>query len=218
IRKNLLIARNILYSIFFCIVHQAMGQQALTIDATLNPAQKTLSIKQQITFTNSSNDILEEIYFFDWANSFSSKTTPLAKRFSENYESAFHFEKNEDRGNTTIEKIYNNDQIPLQWSRGKEVDILRIFPQVPLKPGDSYTFNLEYTVKVPDDRFTRFGVNKQNDYRLRYWFIAPAIYDGEWQVYSNKNLDDLYLLPSNFSITLRVPKQYSVISDFEVAS
>ncbi len=195
-----------------------MGQQALTIDATLNPAQKTLSIKQQITFTNSSNDILEEIYFFDWANSFSSKTTPLAKRFSENYESAFHFEKNEDRGNTTIEKIYNNDQIPLQWSRGKEVDILRIFPQVPLKPGDSYTFNLEYTVKVPDDRFTRFGVNKQNDYKLRYWFIAPAIYDGEWQVYSNKNLDDLYLLPSNFSITLRVPKQYSVISDFEVAS
>jgi hypothetical protein len=142
----------------------------------------------------------------------------LGKRFAENYESAFHFEKETERGKTTIEKIYTNSTVPLQWQRGAAVDILKVIPETPLKPGDSYTFNLEYTVKVSDDRFTRYGVDKQNDYKLRYWYIAPAVYDGEWQVYSNKNTDDLFLTPSDFSIKLHIPKNYTVTSDFDVVS
>ena len=213
-----MIARSILYSIFFCLTFQAVAQHTINIDATLNPSQKTLSIKQQITYKNTSEDTLKEIYLFDWANSFSSKTTPLAKRFSENYESTFHFEKDADRGRTTVEKIYNNSSIPLQWQRGEAVDILRIIPEIPLKPGDNYTFNLEYTVKVSDDKFTRYGVNKLNDYKLRYWYIAPAVYDGKWQVYSNKNTDDLFFTPSEFSISLHLPKHYTVTSDFDVVS
>lgn len=195
-----------------------MAQHTLNIDATLNPSQKTLSIKQQITYKNTSEDTLKEIYLFDWANSFSSKTTPLGKRFAENYESAFHFEKNEDRGRTAIEKIYSNPTTPLQWQRGDAVDILRIIPEIPIKPGDSYIFNLEYTIKVPDDRYTRYGVNKLNDYKLRYWYIAPAFYDGQWQVFSNKNTDDLFLVPTDFNISLHLPKNYTVTSDFDVVS
>ncbi|MBK5212296.1 MAG: metalloprotease [Flavobacteriaceae bacterium] len=210
--------RSIFYSILFCLAFQAKAQHAINIDATLNPSQKTLSIKQQITYKNSSKDTLKEIYLFDWANSFSSKTTPLGKRFSENYESAFHFEKDKDRGRTTIEKIYTNSEIPLQWQRGDAADILQIIPEKPLLPGDSYTFNLEYTVKVPDERFTRYGVDKFNDYKLRYWYIVPAVYDGEWQVYSNKNTDDLFLEPSQFSIALHLPKNYTVTSDFDLVS
>ena len=210
--------RIIFYSIFFCLAFQAKAQHAINIDATLNPSQKTLSIKQQITYKNTSNDTLKEIYLFDWANSFSSKTTPLGKRFSENYESAFHFEKDKDRGSTTIEKIYTNSGIPLQWQRGDAADILRIIPEKPLLPGDSYTVNLEYTLKIPDDKFTRYGVDKFNDYKLRYWYIAPAVYDGEWQVYSNKNTDDLFLGPSQFSVALHLPDNYIVISDFDLIS
>jgi len=213
-----LIIRSILYSIFFCLTFQAVAQQTLNIDATLNPSQKMLAIKQQITYKNTSEDTLKEIYLFDWANSFSSKTTPLGKRFAENYESAFHFEKNEDRGRTTIEKIYNNSTTPLQWQRGDAADILRIIPEIPIKPGDSYIFNLEYTVKVPDDRYTRYGVNKLNDYKLRYWYIAPAFYDGQWQVFSNKNTDDLFLAPTDFNISLHLPKNYTITSDFDVVS
>lgn len=210
--------KRFLYSIFLCLTIQAAAQHELTIDATLNPSQRTISIKQQITYKNTSTDTLKEIFLFDWANSFSSKTTPLGKRFAENYESAFHFENESERGNTTIEKVYNNATVPLQWQRGNAVDILKIIPEAPLKPGDSYTFNLEYAVKVSDDRFTRYGVDKQNDYKLRYWYIAPAVYDGKWEVYSNKNTDDLFLTPSNFSIKLHLPKHYTVTSDFDLIS
>ncbi|WP_246051387.1 metalloprotease [Aequorivita sinensis] len=193
-----------------------MAQHTININATLNPSNKTISIEQKVTYNNTSKDTLNEIYFFDWANSFSAKTTPLGKRFADNYESAFHFEKKENRGKTDIHKIYNNSVVPLQWQRDKAVDILKIIPDKPLKPGDNYTFNIAYTVKVPDDKFTRYGVDKNNNYKLRYWYISPAVYDGEWQIYSNKNTDDLYLTPSHISINLNIPRIYNVTSDLNV--
>ena len=210
--------RNFLILLFTFFSLQLLAQQPITIDATLNPSEKTLVIQQQITFVNTSTDVLNELYFFDWANSFSSKTTPLAKRFAENYESSFHFEKDEDRGRTTIEKITNTSETPLKWERGEAVDILKVALDKPLPPGESYTLNLNYTVKIPDDKFTRYGFDGNNDFKLRYWYISPAVYDGEWQVYSNKNTDDLFLTPSNFSISFHIPKEYEVVSDFDVSS
>ncbi|WP_310993027.1 metalloprotease [Aequorivita marina] len=213
-----MIVRSILYSILFCFALQAKAQHAINIDAKLNAAQQSLAIEQQIVYKNTSEDTLQEIYFFDWANSFSAKTTPLAKRFAENYDSSFHFEKKEDRGKTVIDNVFNEQNQPLQWQRGKAVDILRIIPRAPLNPGESYTFNLKYKVELPDDKFTRYGVNKLNNYKLRYWYIAPAVYDGEWQVYSNKNTDDLYMSPSEFSISFEFPKSYSLTSELDVVS
>lgn len=208
--------KRILYLLFFCLAAQAGAQHVINIDATLLPGKKTLAIKQQITYKNTSADTLRELYLFDWANSFSTKTSPLGKRFAENYDSSFHFEKEEERGKTTIEKIYGTAKNPLQWQRGDEVDILRIIPQAPLLPGDSYTFNLEYAVKVADSKFTRYGVDKNGNYKLRYWYISPAVYNGQWQVYSNKNIDDLYLTPSEFSVSLHFPKNYSLTSDLDL--
>lgn len=213
-----MITRGILYGIFLCLAFPVAAQHSLDINAQLNPIKRTLYIKQQVTYENTSEDTLSEIYFLDWANSFSSKTTPLGKRFAENYDSSFHFEKDEDRGRTSIQKVYDDTNKPLQWQRGEAADILKIIPHNPLKPGESQTFHLEYAVKVPDDRFTRFGANKINDYRLRYWYISPAVYNGQWQLYSNKNLDDLYLQPSTFRVTLEVPKAYSVTTNLQVVS
>jgi len=194
------------------------AQHDISIEATLNPESKTIDINQKIIFKNTSNNVLDTLYFNDWANSFSKKTTPLGKRFAENYDSSFHFEKERDRGNTKIKVIFNNNNKPLQFQRGAEVDILKVILDTPLLPGDSYIVNLEYTVKVPSDEFTRFGVSKYNDYKLMYWFISPAVYDGGWQAYSNKGTDDLYLKPSSFSITFKAPEIYKLTSDFTVVS
>ena len=208
--------KRILYLLFLCLAIQAAAQHTVNIDATLVPIKKTLSIKQEITYKNTSADTLKELYLFDWANSFSTKTSPLGQRFAENYNSSFHFEKDEDRGKTTIEKIYGNTQVPLQWQRGDDVDILKIIPEKPLLPNDSYTFSLEYAVKLPDSKFTRYGVDKNGDYKLKYWYISPAVYNGEWQVYSNKNTDDLFLTRSEFSVKIHLPKNYTIVSDLNI--
>lgn len=194
------------------------AQHTITINAELKSELKEINISQQLVYQNNSDSILNEIYLNDWANSFSSKTTPLAKRFAENYDSSFHFEKNQNRGKTTIYSITNEKLVPLNWERGDEVDILKVTLDRPLLPNESYTINFLYKVKIPSDKFTRFGVSNINNYKLKYWYLSPAVYNGIWQVYSNKNTDDLYLTPSNFTISIKTPNQYNVVSDFEVIS
>lgn len=194
------------------------AQHVISIDAKLLPQSKSIEVQQQITYYNSSNSLLNEIYINDWANSFSDKTTPLGERFSENYNSEFHFEKDQNRGRTTIKSVSSETSKPLNWERGDEADIIKVTLDKSISPGSSYTFNISYIVKLPDSKFTRYGVTKQNDYNLQYWYLSPAVYDGKWHAYSNKKTEDLYLTPSKFNITLQTPKRYTLVSDFEVVS
>ena len=179
--------------IFFAVV-SLHAQHTITINSVLDTENHTLNITQEIEFKNTSEVALDEIHLNDWANSFSSKTTPLGKRFSENYNSSFHFEKDEDRGKTTILSIANKDLINLSWNYGDEVDIVVVTLDQPLLPDQTYKLNLMYAVKLPSDKFTRYGVTEDNDYKLNYWFISPGVFDGEWHTYSNKNTEDLFFI------------------------
>ncbi len=193
-----------------------VAQHDIGIVAELDNKEHMLQIQQKITYKNTTEATLDTVYFLDWANSFSSKTTPLAQRFSENFQSNFHFEKDENRGKTLLYSVSNENFTTLPWQRGNEDDILKAIPAQPIAPGESYTFNFVYEVKLPDAKFTRYGYLKNGDYNLNYWFISPAAYDQGWQVYSNKNLDDFYMDPSHFSIQFKIPEQFHLTSDLNV--
>lgn len=210
--------RQIFIGILCLIAISVNAQHSIYIDATLDPATKSLSIQQQVLFNNTSSDTLNEIYLYDWANSFSSKTTPLGKRFSENYDSSFHFEKNKNRGKTSINTITTEGSKPLFWERGDKVDILKVALDKPLLPGDSYTLNFQYTIWLPNDKFTRYGVDDKGNYSLQYWYLSPAFYNGEWNIYTNKNVEDLYLNPSDFKLILKTPESYNLVTDFDLIS
>ena len=206
-----------LFTCFLFVVTMS-AQYEISIEAKLKPETKSIQINQQIVFKNTSNIAWQDVFLNDWANSFSSKTTPLAKRFAENYNSSFHFEKKEDRGKTTVHSITGATNTPLNWKRGKAADIIKITPINPILPGENFTVNLMYTVKLPSTQFTRFGVTENNNYKLKYWYISPAVFDNDWQAYSNKNTDDLFLTPSSFTISFKVPKEYKLTSDFNIIS
>ncbi|MEZ4874767.1 MAG: metalloprotease [Flavobacteriaceae bacterium] len=202
----------------FLLTASAVAQHAIRMEVTLDEATQTLTIQQQIDFFNSGASPLTEIYLTDWAHSFSSKTTPLAKRFAENFNSSFHFEKEEDRGKTLLNSLEDNNHTALDWERLDGQDVIKVTLQEPLAAKQSTTLQLAYQVKVPNDKFTRFGVSKYGDYKLRYWFIAPAVFDGEWHFYSNKNVDDFYMSPSRFVITFHFPKAFQLVSDLDVVT
>lgn len=203
---------------FYIISFSLKAQHDISVEATLNEVDHTIEIVQQITYLNSSQTSLDQIYLNDWANSFSSKTTPLAKRFSENFRNGFHFEKDAKRGRTTINSVATAGGSPLNWQRGSEVDIMVVDLPVKLPPGEAYSFSLSYIVKLPEDKFTRYGVTRTNDYKLKYWLITPAVFDGKWYAYSNKNTDDYFQTPSNFSIAFTFPEEYSLFTDLDVLS
>ncbi len=199
--------------LFFC--QWANGQHFNKINATLKGDTKTINIVQEFKFFNSSKDTLDVLYFNDWANAYSNKKTPLAKRFEEEFKKSFHLAKDEERGFTKIFGIVDNSYRLVFWERGSEDDILKIKLNQKLPPNEYATLNLTYQVQLPPNKFTLFGYSSKNEYYLKDWYLTPAVYDGTWHLYSNKDLEDLYTGITNTDIVLNYPKNLYLTSNFE---
>jgi hypothetical protein len=197
-----------------------LSQNEINIDAIVDAETKTISITQTITYNNDSADTLSEIYLNDWNNSYSNKSTPLAKRFEEEFSTKFHLAKSEQRGFTLITSIKTNvENINLDFNYLEaHPDVIKVVLNTPLKPGESYHLSLDYTLVLPDAIFTDYGFTKTKDFELKYWYITPTVYNGKWNYYSNKNLDDLFVPKSNINIHLTHPINYRATSELDVIS
>lgn len=196
------------------------AQHSIDAKVIVNTANHSLQIEEKIVFKNTSEIAISEVYLNDWSNAFSSKNTLLAKRFAENFKRSFHFEKSENRGKTTVHSIATENSTPYVWSRGDEVDIIKVSLLAPLSPNQSTTIFLNYTVKLPGDKFTRYGVTRNGDYKLKYWLITPTVITdvGEWKTYSHKNTDDYFQLPTLLNISFDHPEGYTLTTDLSKIS
>ncbi len=143
------------------------SQHTITIDASLDDTSHTLDVKQHVLFENTTGTSLDTLFFHDWANSFSTKKSPLGLRLEENYVSAFHFEKDSERGNTSVKTVLDDTGNTLVWNRGDEVDLLYVILPKPLEDGASFGINFTFSLKVAQDTYTRYGVDKEGNYKLR---------------------------------------------------
>jgi len=194
---------------YFISLHTFAQTNNINISATLNIETNELQIKQETTFYNKSDSILNVVYFHNWANAYKDKKTPLAKRFIENYSKTFHFTNEKNRGNTTINSISINNNSTTWETTQENPDILKVNLNKSLHPNDSVKIIATYIVKIPNDKFTNYGANYFS-YNLRYWYLAPANFSTTWQTYNNLDMDDLYIDFTNYHINLKVPKEYVV--------
>jgi hypothetical protein len=203
---------SIIYLLFWSLI--SFSQNTIDLKASVNIDTKTLKIKQRIVYQNESNDTLSTIYLNDWNNAYSTKKTPLAKRFTEEFNDKFHFAKSEQRGFTVITQLKDNQTNALEFSVLKDhPDVIEVQLKTPIRPNESYDISLAYDVVLPDDNFTGYGISPERDLNLKYWYITPTVYDGEWQYYSNKNLDDLYVPKSDLVFEIEFPLNYQLISE-----
>ena len=204
--------------IFFSFLLTLNSQNEIEINSVLDIETNTIFIKQKITYYNNSESTLSEIYFNDWNSSFSSSDSPLSERFIEEYNGDLLNPKKKYRGFTYIHTIENEQNEPLSYSYLKnQCDLFKVKLNKNLLPHESETIYIEYTLQIPSDRFTKYGVTAEKDYFLNYWYVTPAIYsDSEWKLYSNKNLDDYYTPESNIKITIETPENYSVSSQLNL--
>ncbi|MWW26025.1 gluzincin family metallopeptidase [Algibacter lectus] len=198
---------------FFLATIIGFSQHKIEISAELDTISHTIKINQEIIYFNTSKDTLAEILFHDWASSYIDKETPLAQRFAEDYKRNFHFASARERGFTNIDSIKNESEKTLIWQRYNGFqDILEVILNAPLKSGDSTTIRFDYSVKLPDDKFTGNGYSNNNSYNLRYWYLVPAVYDNKWEVHSNKDLGDFYAPLASYGIEFTIPNNYTLTS------
>ncbi|CAM1350259.1 gluzincin family metallopeptidase [Tenacibaculum crassostreae] len=202
----------LLFIVTLCYFNTIAQENSVDIKATLNAQKDLLHIQQQTVYFNRSSSNLSKIYLHNWANSFIDNKTPLAKRFIEDYKKSFHFSKDNDRGFSYIKNLTINSERVLFKEQQNSPDIVEVTLNKVLKPSDSLVINTSYFIKIPNAKYTGYGKTKTG-YHLRFWYITPAVFDTEWHLMSNINLDDLYEKLSDYSISLDVPNNYHVESN-----
>lgn len=191
------------------------AQHTSNIKIRVDVETKIILVQQNLIYNNTSSDTLYSIVLNDWNNAFSSKNSTLANRFSNEFTRTFHLAKEEDRGFTKINNIIDNDFQTLNWKRNEnQIDITEIELETPISPNSSQEINIIYSLKIPNEKFTRYGFNNEGKIYLKNWLLFPAIYqNGKFIRQSNSNLDDAYNAFSNYNISIEVPKNYKVNSN-----
>ncbi|WP_238698695.1 gluzincin family metallopeptidase [Flavobacterium circumlabens] len=196
------------------------AQHHSKIEAAVNFELKTLNIKQDLTFYNTSNDSLDSIVLNDWNNAFSNKNTPLAKRFSDEFYRGFHLAKSEERGNTTILNLTDSADFALEWERtDKNPDYIVIKLKQKLPPNQKMELHINYIAKIPSDKFTDYGFDQNGGMNLKNWYLSVARFENHTFIkYNNFNLDDIANATTNYEIAIKIPNGYSITTDLNSVS
>lgn len=185
---------------------------SIFIDAQLSTEKHQIEIDQKIVYYNNAEINLDTIYLLNWANAYKDRHTPLAKRLIENYDKSLYFAKLKKRGYSNIQNLKCDDKITNFEYLKNAQDIVKITLPKTLKPHDSVAIKASYTVKIPSDKFTRYGY-EYDTYNLRYWYLSPAVYKNKWHLMSNLDMDDIYMDPADYHINFKIPYGYTLNYD-----
>ncbi len=203
------------YILFLLVSVKQFAQHHSKMIVEVNSDTKTLNIQQEITFFNDSEDFLSSIVLNDWNNAYSNVNSPMAQRFSDEFYRGFHLADEKELGSTTNLTIIDDDKLFLSWERTEEnPDIITVNLRDRLAPNQKIKLYLTYIVKVPSDKFTKYGYDDNGGMNLKTWYLTPARYENHAFIkYNNENLDDIANGVSDFDIDLKLSKGLEVTSD-----
>lgn len=202
----------------FSVAFFGYSQYKTIIDANVDTVSKKIAVTQTIAYTNASTQVLDYIILNDWNNAYSSKNSPLAKKMANEYVRSFHYADYQDKGFTENLQILDNGFSVCRLEN--QLDLLKVNLPEKLLPNQTVTFKLQYTLKIPNDKFTRYGFNQNNEMNLKNCFITPAKYiDNQgFLLYSNYAIDDAFLALGSVYLTLHIPEKQSVTTNLELIS
>ncbi|MDT0607691.1 metalloprotease [Croceitalea rosinachiae] len=203
---------------FFLFAFSLHAQHVNELTASLDGESNQIEIKQRFVYVNNSKTTLNSLYFYDWNNAYSNNTTPLSKRFGEDFNRSLHLAKNKERGFTIITSIVDDSYGGLNWERTSGQDIIKIELSKPLAPNESVELFLTYTLQLPNDKFTKYGHKADGGFYLKDWYLTPVVFKSEWLLYSNKGLDDLYTDIAKTDINLIFPRGLFAASNFDYSN
>ncbi len=203
---------------FFCVLVSfsfnfwAIAQQdSIRLDVKLNDDQRSLSVKQTLIYHNPHQKSINQVKLLNWVAAYQKRKTPLLKRKIEDRKSDLYFAKDNQLGqlerlsyahNNTTSEILNTNQenifIPLSQD---------------LKPGESITIDLDYQIKLPDARFTGYGINT-NHILLKYFFLVPETFEDESQSNSfYRDTEETGNAGSFWRVNFEIPQYWKIYSN-----
>ncbi|RXR19432.1 aminopeptidase [Flavobacterium amnicola] len=183
--------------------------------ARLDTISYTFHVTQKINYKNQYANPIDKLILNDWNHAYSNRKTNLGKRFSDQYVRNFHLSTEKERGNTKINQLTINNA-PAQWQRiENQIDLVELKINT-LQPNDSIQIKIDYEIKIPDAKFTRWGKVKENFY-LKDSFLALAkIKNGSSVQYSNEDIEDAVLEDiESITVAFKMPSSYTITSNLK---
>ncbi|MGX9987101.1 aminopeptidase [Soonwooa purpurea] len=187
--KKLFLSSLFLMGGFWCF-----GQQdSIRISAKLSADAQSLIVAQQIVYHNPFDKPTDKIKLQNWVAAYQNRSTPLLKRKLQDRKKDLYFAKANELGalrNLHIEGANNSKD----YEQLNE-EFLYFYLDKMLAPKEAITINLTYEIKLPNVKFTGYGVGEK-DINLKYFFIVPDSFENENQ-YPKHFLDIEQNLNSN---------------------
>jgi len=163
------------------------------INAEFDEKAHTISASQSVTFVNNSEDMLKNIYFHLYANSF--KKVQVAER---NIANCYY--NGESYGKIDISRITIGGVDYQNYDATGE--LLKLDLDTSLQPQKSVEICFEYEVQVPNCTH-RFGYG-ENTYNLNNFYPVVCVYDGGWNETGYSNIGDpFYSEVANFNVSFK---------------
>ena len=194
----------------------ALAQDApiYLIEAKLDAAESELKVVQEITYKHQNDFATNAIYLNDWNHAYSSTESPLAKRLVEEYNRSFYLSGKSKRGATIIEEIWIDGEVQ-SWERAEDqIDMVKVVLPKEITKGEQRTIKINYSLKLPDAKFTGYGIIAKEQYFLENIFLTIAWQNQDgWAPISHLDLEDNPNKRGNYNIKFSLPKELKIQSN-----
>ena len=192
-----------------------LAQHHSKMNVEVDVDTKTLYVTQELTYKNETSDTIKNIVLNDWINGYSSKRTALAARFSDEFDRSFHLAKEKERGAMSNLIITDKKNNSVPWARNNNFqDVISFELNEEILPNQTALFSISYTIKIPSDKFTKYGYDDKGKMYLKNCFLSVARWENkDFIKYDNLNLDDCANAPTDYEITFKISNNFDLISD-----
>jgi hypothetical protein len=192
--------------------HSAYFQQEVNykIDVELDDVNHMLHGNLEFEYKNNSNDALPFIYIHLWPNAYKNAKTALAKQKFRSGDRFMFYAMDKELGYIDGLDFTVNGQ-KVEWQLDDEhIDIAIVNLPNALQPGDSFTLNTPFNVKLPSGEISRLG-HIGESYQITQWYPKPAVYDRDgWHQMPYLNQGEFYSEYGSFDVTITLPENYVV--------
>lgn len=164
------------------IVAISAQQDSIYIEAKIPENKRQITVYQDITYYNHSENELEQIKLLNWISAYKYNNTSLVYRKLEDRKSDLHFAKPLELGN--LENL--NIQIDGKTITGIDGTREQIFLPLSekLAPGEKVKITINYQLNLPSQKFTGYGTDGKK-VALKYFFLVPDGFDDHNQIQRN---------------------------------
>jgi hypothetical protein len=164
----------------------------------------------EFEYKNNSNDALPFIYIHLWPNAYKNAKTALAKQKFRSGDRFMFYAMDKELGYIDgLDFTVNGQKVEWQLD-GEHIDIAIVNLPNALQPGDSFTLNTPFIVKLPSGEISRLG-HIGESYQITQWYPKPAVYDRDgWHQMPYLNQGEFYSEYGSFDVTITLPENYVV--------